>query len=433
MLLHVDSIQEDEEENATKTPPLVPQNRIRHGSLSSPEGPAQVGSAGRVRSMSVDPSILAQDPALATSQARLTPNKLIQKHRVHPGQDPRLARPRKSQSNVESMDLDDIMAGSDEDHVSLSTPKSKRVSTPSRTGKPSVSAGTRELMDFLAAGPPHTGLAPTSQGSVENGKSKGSGRLQRMISKLSLGNGDRSKSASDELSRSKSTSTRSTPPAKSSPGSVSPLANRPIPPRLPRPSSPDSPSGDASPETSHSSTRSHSESLSQTKPKLAETQLTEFPLPLPRETFPTSRQAGPVLNGQVRNDREEEVVSSPTALSRATYTADKAVSESLPPGEDFPIPHAQACITAQADNQACKPTSGCNINDPHISGDDARKLHGLLSHATTADECRLLLDMFLVKSGISSASPPTPVVPRAEVIPVDAIERSIVELLLDDL
>ena len=382
--------------------------------------------------MSAAPSIVAQDPALVPPQAHLTPNKLIQKRQALPGQDPHLSRPRKSQLNADPMSLDDIMAGSDEDHASLSeTPKPKRVSSPSRPGKTSVSAGTRELMAFLAEGPPHVGPAPTSQRSVENGRSKGSGRLQRMISKLSLGNGDRSKNSSDELSRSKSTSTRHTP-AKSSPSSVSSLANRPIPPRLLRPGSPNSPSRDASQETSYSSIRSRSGSLPQTKSKSAE--LRESPPPLPRETSPTGQQVVPTLNGQVDVNQvingPEEVASAPTTLSHDTYTVDKAASDSVYPNKDFPIPHT---LTAQAGSQANKPSLDCNINQHHISGDDAKKLRDLLSHATTADECRLLVDMFLVKSGIPSVSPPTPVTPRAEVIPVDEIENSIVEVLLDDL
>ena len=426
-LLHVDSIQEDEEESATKTPSPVSQNRIRHGSLGSPAGSAQVG--GRVRSMSADPSILAQGPALAPPQANLTPNNLIQKRRALPGQDLHLARPRKSQPNEESMGLDDIMAGSDEDVSLFGTPKSKRIRTLSRPGQPSVSAGTRELMDFLAEGPPQAVPAPTSQRSVENGRSKGSGRLQRMISKLSLGNGDRSKSASDELSKSKSTSTRQIKP---SPSTVSLLANRPIPPRFLPSGSPDSPSRDASQEAIYSSLRSCSGSLSQTKPKSAETQSRESPPPLPRdcaETSPTSQQAASVSNGHVNQveNGSEEVVSAPTALPHAAYTVDKVASDSLPPSEDLPT---QSRNPTQVGSQESQPTLECNTNLPHISGDDAKKLRGLLSHATTADECRLLLDMFLVKSGISSVSPPTPVMPRAEVIPVDAIENSIVELLL---
>jgi len=388
--------------------------------------------------MYATPSILAPDPALAPPQVPLTPSKLIQKHRAPPGQDLHLARPQKTQPNVESTGLDDIMAGSDEDRVSLpETPKSKRVTSPPRPGQPSVSASTRDLMDFLAEGPPHAGPGPTSQGSAENGRLKGPGRLQRMISKLSLGNGDRSKSASDELSRSNSvhTSTRQTLSSKSSPSSVSSLANRPIPPRILPPSSPDSPSRDAFQETSYSGTRSRSGSLSQTKAKSVETQWTEPPPPVPRdyaETSPTSQQVAPVLNGHVNQVRNGpmEVVSAPIALSRAI---DKTASNSLPPSEDFPIPHAQSCITEQAGSQSCQPNPKCNINQPYISGDDAKKLRGLLSHATTADECRLLFDMFLVKSGISSVSPPAPVIPRAEVIPIDAIENSIVELLLDDL
>jgi hypothetical protein len=71
--------------------------------------------------------------------------------------------------------------------------------------------------------------------------------------------------------------------------------------------------------------------------------------------------------------------------------------------------------------------------------DNAREMHRLLSHATNADECRLIVDMFFVKSGLQLESvnhdtpypspPLEPTVPLPDVADID-LENSLVELFL---
>jgi hypothetical protein len=77
--------------------------------------------------------------------------------------------------------------------------------------------------------------------------------------------------------------------------------------------------------------------------------------------------------------------------------------------------------------------------DPHVCYDDARDMHRLLSRATSAEECRLIFDMFLAKSGIkvepadhsTSRSLPQPSALAVQITPADApLEHSLVELLL---
>lgn len=68
----------------------------------------------------------------------------------------------------------------------------------------------------------------------------------------------------------------------------------------------------------------------------------------------------------------------------------------------------------------------------------ARDMHRLMSHATSADECRLLLDMFLVRSGLhedavdshSQYHYPSPPSDTHQPLPPPALEHSLVELFL---
>ncbi|KAJ3487865.1 hypothetical protein NLJ89_g11671 [Agrocybe chaxingu] len=168
-------------------------------------------------------------------------------------------RTRVRQRNRESLDLDDVMNGSDDDQESLPPPRGNQTvrsppSTPRRAAPHAVSASTRELMDFLAEGPPEPKLSKsgkelvdflaegppdygTSVQSLETTKSKGTGRLQRMISKLNLGNGEKTKAVPDSP---KTPHTKQAPSvyapvrpvitSKTSQGTLSSLANRPIPP-----------------------------------------------------------------------------------------------------------------------------------------------------------------------------------------------------------
>lgn len=140
-----------------------------------------------------------------------------------PDSDGRPPRTRKIQRNRESLDLDDIMGDSDDERPAVDT-QSKPAA--SRNGRPmKVSASTRELIDFLAEGPPDFPQPPfpTSPPSLDGGKQRGSGRLQRMMSKLSMGNSDKSKT-----SESPSRPRRVTLQSKPSITNISPLANRPI-------------------------------------------------------------------------------------------------------------------------------------------------------------------------------------------------------------
>jgi len=192
---------------------------------------------------------------------------------------------RRIQKNRESLDLDDIMNGSDDDNFegnSSFVEQSSVPVTPTRSERrgpavtSKVSSRTRELLDFLDEGPPETGPTggagagaggndmksflndgppdhslPTSPSLNESTRGgKATKRLQRMISKLSLGGGDKSDSSPRGIRTrniSMSSNMSSYPPTlnnKASSSTLSPLANRPIPPRPHLLASPTSPGSD---------------------------------------------------------------------------------------------------------------------------------------------------------------------------------------------
>jgi hypothetical protein len=383
------------------------------------------------------------------------------RHRANKGQDPFPPRTRKIQQNRESIDLDDIMGGSDDDDDPPITPakQAKQVGTPKRAGHHAVSAGTRDLMDFLAEGPPDTGggrdMADFSAdgpsgynaGIVESGKPKGSGRLQRMISKLSLGNADKSRGASDDFQRQKllQTPIRPTVNSQSSLTNLSSLANRPIPPRPPHPiSPPSSPSRDSSDDQGHNGSRSRGQSIVQhEKRKSIDGRPSESssasPLTPQRDhSLPSNRRPPlPVNeNGHSSNRRVDDSPKIPSARSPHVPATNDILT--VHPPVESPTPQARV----QKPTAARKPAPVYVVapSKPHVSGTDAHDMHRLMSKATTADECRLLYDMFLAKSGILIGpadydipypSPSPSVISRAQITPADtALEHSLVELLL---
>lgn len=382
----------------------------------------------------------------------------MQHRRVPQGQDPFPPRTRRIQHNRESIDLDDIEGGSDDDEFvpAAKVKVTKTATTPNRPSQPAVSAGTRDLMDFLAQGPPdlggnasdahQDGLSGYNPGS-ENGKPKGTGRLQRMISKLSLGNAEKSR---DDFSKSKPppTPVRQTVPSKPSAGNLSSLANRPIPPRPPRPISPPaSPSHDFSEDQSYHS-RPRVPSVVHHKRKSIDAQpIDTAPLPPQRDhsgsISSTRRQNPQSSNGHGhgnRNGRTEG--SSATSPTRSVHTTPKNDIPIPPPTHEQPISPARTPQASPIIPQTRKPIPiyVASTSKPHISGTDAQDLHRLLSQATNADECRLIFDMFLAKSGIPVEptsydipypSPSPSVVARMQDTPADvALEHSLVELFL---
>ncbi|KAF8076707.1 hypothetical protein FPV67DRAFT_1559110 [Lyophyllum atratum] len=455
-LLRVDSIQEDDEEGlATKPSPT----RSRQASITSP--PAPKANPPRVRSISTASSGAASrafaklsqssTPSPASIQPKVVNSASMQNPRhFGKGQDPFPPRTRKIQHNRESIDLDDVMGGSDDEDIPAPRTPAKSTS-PRRNGQHGVSASTRDLMDFLAQGPPpdtggpasnfngnglHTGNFPFSgnglhNGNSENGKSKGTGRLQRMISKLSLNSTERSRDDKPPQSVARPI------PSQSSLNNLSSLANRPIPPRPPpkssftaarvhgvhqsfrakgRPSPSESPHPDSI--SIVPGRREHSASISSNH----------------RQTFSHVNGHGPPH----RNGTVEHVapVSGPPRTVNAQAKFDPSSSPVIV--EKTKIQSRSHITSPTSPARKPAPVYVESSSKAHLSVNDAHDMHRLLGKATTADECRLIFDMFLAKSGIpveptnydAPYPSPSPSVIVRETPGEAALEHTLVELFL---
>ncbi|KAJ3812009.1 hypothetical protein F5876DRAFT_38338 [Lentinula aff. lateritia] len=484
---NVSSIVEDEEESPIARPTHP---RMRQTSVASPPPQTLLIANTRARSQSAAAPPVKRKASKTALASSSTPSGAIMQNRElripQPFDGPGIPqKTRKVQKNRESLDLDDVMAGSDDEEFDeteiVSPSKSFASSTPSNMR---VSARTKELMDFLNDGPPQTGsndfggrppinhapvskagrelidflaegppdFGPPSQAVTDNGstKSKGSGRLQRMISKLKLGESDKGsrQPSIDDLRKTPTTPSYHRPPLlmKASNGSISTFGHRPIPPRPPQtqmispPSSPAYDPADISPSifspaapstpkevapvpTSVAPSQPHqplvAEKLQQLKVSTSsrENVRSEFDLedtkPLPKSTpSTTSEQSAPKKIAEIQ----------PSTIRVCPPAIETSVSErkTLSPATATPTPDAAA--------------SGISIVD-------AQDMKRLMAKATTPEECRLIMDMFMAKAGIpveqteydipypspSSADPPNS---RPSSSSDTALEISLVELFL---
>ncbi|KAI0686484.1 hypothetical protein BC835DRAFT_1420321 [Cytidiella melzeri] len=192
----VDAITEDDEPSPIKAPPsspaLVPRTRQKSFTAALTSPPSDAPSTPRSRSVTISsPQSLAKKRSVGQVKPSVPypPSAIATPQRQNPDpsmQNGRPQRTRKVGRRRESMDLDDIMGGADDDASFRSpprTPGAKR--DPSKTH---ISKTARDLIDFLDEGPPAELEPPNvnaSMISLDSSRSK-SGRLQRMISKLSL-------------------------------------------------------------------------------------------------------------------------------------------------------------------------------------------------------------------------------------------------------
>ena len=390
------------------------------------------------------------------------------------------SRTRKIQRNRESMDLDDIMNGMDDDTASSVMHSKPPVAAPtvrSEPGKKGVSQNTRDLIDFLSEGPPEPrsvapSIAPSFDGhsssprtaAMDSGR-KGPGRLQRMISKLSIGGSDKPR-ASDEGRDGLRTPTRPMPPpvpslpTKPSIASLSPLANKPIPPRYPRPPSPppSSPSQSSAEEPvatrakksggqDSMDTRSldtHSVHSRQNQNRVASP-----PVAQKRDENTLNHE----INGHIPKNADQEGISSnvnhhghksPTSPDRA-YPITPASSSRVSPAHDSVSLPPQTLTRSTSFRRPLPPITSpvseptetvqpvTHVTPSGLADNDAHEIHRLMSHAGSADECRLILDMFLAKAGIRAGGTNAITVtlhPNSSTSSDSTLENTVVELLL---
>ncbi|KAJ7739894.1 hypothetical protein B0H16DRAFT_1424434 [Mycena metata] len=466
-LRQVDSIVEDEEEIPSKSTPTP-----RKGSITSPNNlPSTSTTSVSSSSLRAVPRKSSRSNlSSATSESTAPPMPPRSQQRGMPSggpagfnADPFPVKTRRIQKNRESIDIDDIMAGSDdEDEAPAPAPRTPaKVTAAPRARNPSsppaVSASTRDLMDFLAEGPPDVpkvsaagrdmidflAQGPPDQGIISsppNGEKKSSGRLQRMISKLAMGSEKSEKSrggTSEDFGRGSgrlppTTPVRTTAPGISHQTSQGNLANRPIPPRPP-PVQPISPPSSPSDED-YGSARPRTGSVSQSGAPARrvmptwEQQMADAQVPpvVPGKQYAAAENGtrnGANGNGNVSgngngNPRPKAGIQAPVSPTSPTASPTATRKTSAPPP-----PTAPAAPT------------------PLMADDHAREMRNLLSRATNADECRLIFEMFLAKTGVAIEPAPVPVsydVPYPSPSPSTAerdngevvLELSLVELFL---
>ena len=402
----VDSIIEDEEENP-------PQTRVRQDSGTSRRTSSLAAIIpGRIRSISTSstgirgttknlmrsPSVLP--PPLSMSRMIPGTPEMLKIRDVRKPPDIGIpARTHTRQHRRDSLDIDEVMNGSEDDGSQGSFSMKQMLSPPaaqrsSRAQYP-VSSHTRDLMAFLAEGPPDSKpklsqsgselfdfLAqgpsdnPSSPATVDS-KAKSPGRLQRMISKLSMG-GEKTKTGSDSSSfKQPNSPVRSTISTKPSVTTLSSLANRPIPPR------PNPPQYSYSYDEDKSICPSSSlRNFHQDIPSPHETPLK--PVPATPAAVPSdTQQARPLIthvnvNGNVKNGQStKEVRSEPQQTPPLSPV--RSISRKAIPAIDPP-------------------------SIPLFSETDALDMQRLLTQATTADECRLIFNMFMARSGMTKGS-----------------------------
>ena len=445
-LRRIDFTIDEEDQNHLK-------GRARQASVTTPPSPSLVGIVP-TRSRSVSTSSGVHSPP-ARQLSRKTPVQAapssfpnvvdmvqtrIPKTHDNNGFPPRT---RIRQRNRDSMDLDDVMNGSDDDPEDVPVHQQPRSPpTPKRVNPPhAVSASTRDLMDFLAEGPPELPVSKHGKELVDfvaNGppdetpKSKpvSGGRLQRMISKLNLGNGEKPKGMENSRIQSTKQPTAPTRDSKFQSGTLSSLANKPIPPRPPRPISPhSSPSQDSSDENKsvrNATRKPYQDGSFSREPTTAETQVTEKPAPM--SSF---ARAPPTT------DSQENIFhhATPNHVNGTRNAKNDRVVPTQATGTDV-LPIVPARTVSSPLRKPAPPVE--STSTPSIPINDIRDMQRLLSSATTADECRLIFEMFMARNGIpkdarvqtAASHPPSPSVVKSYTGVESLLESSLVELFL---
>lgn len=391
----------------------------------------------------------------------------------NPSTSPR--RKRKIRQNRESMDIDAIMNGSGEG--SESSPDPSDQATQGRTPPYPVSKATKDLISFLEEGPPDIQPARTATVSnvslTPTTKSAKSGnRLQRMISKLNLSKDDRM--LQDSRGRGVGSASAPSTPVVSSVRSLGtnlpplPAPAKPVPPPVlsipasvpisPPPSSQPSPDDDdARSPASRNDRQPRKMSIRKAVPnwnnadRTKDKGLTSSPHTLHTSSPSMASSTPPTQNGQAQSrhpstptteakkgnghtDDNHKLPGSDSPVEIPTpASVIETPSHSLAPREnenvraEHPLPDAsrprssrlnRRSMTDEKVNQARR-LSGRQPQPPvtptpSLSESLALDLRKLMSQATSADECRLLLDTILTRAGIT-----TPYSPVLDTTPSD--------------
>ncbi|KAH9854926.1 hypothetical protein C2E23DRAFT_725457 [Lenzites betulinus] len=520
-LRHVDSIIEDDEDtgssNHGSSAPAFQSNaasvsaaRMRNTSFTAASSsPAMRAADQRLRSISISnvPHPRHEDGISRKTGSKPSPTTRTGLQNTLPSASPAgiPKRTRKMGRNRESMDLDDIMNASDNDESVAEAPDDSSMNyrpptTPRREThpisarqppisprQPHVSKAAQDLIAFLEAGPPdEPTYNPSMNASVisfESSKTR-SGRLQRMMSRLTLGGSKESLNGSipEEprgLSRKNSSkvSAKSTPPPSfkgssiASKRSITDISKNPYPNVIvatppPRPVLQTAAAVLAEPSSTSSSLHNSREDAS--------SQTSSLNRRSTRKAVPTFEDSGaapgsptahddvrsPVsLNGHRSISRDTDgasptspAVRKPAPLSGHPVKIDTSESSlhpysiTSPPsavGRKSPQGHSKAesgYASRSASRSPVTPSEPLPPSAPPaptIPGKDVDDLRRLMGSATSAAECRLLVDMFLAKNGLAPQDAPEAPAEvsladalAAATLGTDEIERGLVALFL---
>lgn len=463
----VDSIIEDEEDTLASNPP--PPSRPRQLSAATAAG-YRASSFIRLRSASTsDPSATeSTTPRLPTrsdsdsfSNLQNSISESTQKRRSPPAEldmgaiktSTRLAR------NRVSLDVDNVMGDSDDEILGNVGRKPSRVSNKHKGLSPS----TRELIDFLSEGPPEPTMLSPNDSSLSLTPRK-SGRLYKMMSRISLASTNESTKASRRMTGSHELSTS----RHQSATNLSPLANRPIPPRYPTPgplSATPSDRGSADQDAASARLRSQSAPriLAPHENGMASVKEQDLVPPIPTIISGSNFCSSPstlskklsdsALNKQMEPSTKSISVESPSthsmhaeSLPPTSPPVSSVVLSSIPPAEPSPPPvestpviHVPSRLSSKG-VPARPPPSQSPSPPPAVLASVAehvRDMRRVLAHATSAQECRLLVDIFLARSKLIAdaaelralaASPPDPATREMNT----TVENAVVGLFLGD-
>ena len=456
----VDVIAEDDEEPTTTTALISPTSgRIPPANLLPKRADtSQLDVGGRIRAISTSQiqtgatNLLGRKTSSLSAKASIP----ISQKRSVPGPNPlelsdKPNRTRRMRRDASDTDPDDTMNGSDDEGLESRPPSSFKTPRP-----PRISKSARDLIDFLDQGPPvNFGPSlPLQLPAVPSPKS--TGRFQRMISKLT-GSSSNEKLREDAAKLRKNLVTNTTFNATNVPTNPpqTPVKRAPTvvvatpPPRLQSmsqqvtpPNSPPTLDQDSSrPVQRRTSVRKKVPPL---EPDL-ETSRLGPQSPVPR-TAPNELLRSPALtngNGQPNGVNEAHKPASPSPPSPEPEPRTSPNAETVANNDRIkfrrPAPTPPTKITVEVvapaplpvTNQPPSPSQGIELS---LNAAHAQSLRQLMSMATTADECRVLVDMFLARVGFpinrSTDVDPYPS-PISSTDPSDIdLESSVIETLL---
>ncbi|KAF8842678.1 hypothetical protein BDN67DRAFT_965340 [Paxillus ammoniavirescens] len=408
-----------EEDPTTQKPP--PTSRPRQLSAATATG-YSAPSLTRVRASSTsNPSTASSNMVPPKQPSRSESNPFpappgsapgsIQRRKAPPQElDINSSRPPRTRTiarHRESLDLDDVMGVSDdEDLPGLKPP----VATKQHDRQRGLSTSAKELIEFLAEGPPES---PSSENSLSPTREK-SGRLRKMISRITLTSANESTKSPRKLTLGSKDATSK------SMTNLSPLANKPVPPRYPisgRSPSTSSERGSGDQEVPGSRQRAQSFARKPVPAWNAKSEEPDAPAPsipsltLGMEGVPlTTGSPGAVVSkkaseGDISKHVRAVVKPSPpptTSVCVDQPTPTPALTPTPPvvqpvstPSPLLPVVLERVSSKAASVVGPKPPPAPQTPSLPLSAFEHARDMRRMLAHATTADECRLLVDMFL--------------------------------------